>query len=261
MNAKGSFFARSHYQNLYSRHQHPYEAALDALLPDSLKHPEVFKLKSTAFLPIEALNRLQNRIIKQIHKIDQEKHFILADLGCGRGYISQSFSSIPNVMVFGVDWSINSGNNAKNLICADICKLPIQNEVVEIAIAIDSLYMIDNVVSAFHECHRILTSSGSLLLTLYDRVSPIAPIRNKEWWNKIFHITGFKVEEWLDVTLEWRTMMRNKHEKRLRAEKMLVSKYGSVIIPELEVSRKMIGSPITLGFLDTCSRWEITLKR
>lgn len=261
MNAKGSFFARSHYQNLYSRNQHPYEAALDSLLPDSLKHPEVLKLKSTAFLPIDAFNRLQNKVINQIHKIDQEKHFILADLGCGRGYIGQSFSSIPNVEVCGIDWSVNSGDNTENLICADICKLPIRNEVVEIAIAIDSLYMIDNVVAAFHECHRILTSSGSLLLTLYDRVSPNAPIRSKKWWEKIFHITGFKVEEWLDVSLEWRTIMHNKHENRLRAEKILISKYGSVIIPELEVSRKIIGSPITPGFLDTCSRWEITLRR
>lgn len=253
---------RSHYRRLYSQQPPPYAEALEQILPDSLKHPSVLNLHSTAFISVESLNRLIKITTEHAQTCDSTNNIVLADIGCGRGNVGRFIGQQLDAKVIGLDWSIAfspNGVNKEGIICADICALPIKDEIAEIAIALDSIYLAHNALAALRECRRILTSSGLLILSLYDRPGPGSPARDNLWWNKAFSDSGLIVKQWLDVSDEWRTMMRAKHANRLRSETVLRKKFGDAIVPELEVSKRMLGDSTTIGFLDTCNRWEIVL--
>lgn len=251
---------RLHYQSLYSNEPPRYYFALQKLLPESLRNNILSYINSNAFLSVEVLDRLLKKTIDESQKLSKEENIVLADIGCGRGNLGRYIGEICQATVVGIDWSVKFSKESKRLICADICNIPIRNESINIAIAIDSIYMVDDVMMALHECRRILKPFGLAILSIYDRIGLNSKKIDKSWWLNAFCESSFKIEEWLDCTEEWKTIMEIKHKNRLNAENDLLEQFGYSVLPELDVSRKMLGNLKTQGFLDVCSRWEVTLR-
>jgi SAM-dependent methyltransferase len=139
--------------------------------------------------------------------------------------------------------------------------LPMPNDIAEVALAVDSLYLVDDVLKALQEIHRILRRQGVLAASLYSRRGPRSPSLCEDWWRSAFSRRGFEPFEWYDATSEWRALMMAKHVARLQASRALVAQFGPLVNPFLAVSVQLVGTQADNGFLNTTSRWEILARR
>jgi SAM-dependent methyltransferase len=67
---------------------------------------------------------------------------------------------------------------------------------------------------------------------------------------------GFAVEDWIDVTQEWKRTMTAKHRRRWDERDRLIDMFGPPALATCQVSERMLGEDGRPGFIDTNARWE-----
>lgn len=99
---------------------------------------------------------------------------IIIDLGCGDGRWSKYLNSLGTKQIYAVDNSeemikkaTQNLRNLKNkkIICADIQKLPFQNNSIDIGLSTFSLMYFENLETVINEIGRVLKSNGLLYIT------------------------------------------------------------------------------------------------
>ena len=97
---------------------------------------------------------------------------IVADLGCGGGYISKHLSDLTRCKIIGVDISKNAIATAKRLcnrsntkfLVQSITELSLENNSVDVVMCVGSLEHVIDFDKAIKEVHRILKPGGFLFV-------------------------------------------------------------------------------------------------
>jgi len=261
---------RSHYRDLYARPDRPLDVALRSLLPPALRDPHLASLRSTGFLTTQALDRL----LASLRGATSARAGIAApiqllDLGCGLGRVGVYVANAIGAQAWGIDICClapisdnaqsNRGSEQSHLVCGDLHRLPFRAGQFQVAIALEVIHLVTDVQQVLSEIRRVLANSATLVVSVYDRAGMHMPKRSSADWVGFFTRASFHVLDWVDVTAEWRSVMREKHAARLGAQEGLIEKYRLEALAEIEVSKQMLGGTDGLGFLDVTSRWEATL--
>lgn len=115
------------------------------------------------------------RLVEQLEYFTLNPNIVL-DLGMGTGHVTyQLAEKYPNSFFIGLDFSEAMLKIAKNNdhafsklnpICADINKLPIDNNSVDLIFSNFTLQWADNLPKLFKECYRILKNDGLFIFAL-----------------------------------------------------------------------------------------------
>ena len=108
------------------------------------------------------------------------------------------------------------------------------------------------------EVRRILKPGGNIIFSLYVSCSQfIGAPRALIEWQECLALSGLVISDCQDVSQEWRTFMRQKHEDHWKARAWLRKKLGDLAERELSVSQAMLGLDGRPAFLDVVQRYEI----
>ncbi|VBM56242.1 methyltransferase type 11 [Burkholderia pseudomallei] len=254
---------KSHYDILYSRAD-SLDDALLALLPASLANERVRALCSTSFLTLAGLERLEESCARLAPCMSPPGESCrVLDVGCGRGQLGFHLAQTVCGTLVGVDFAESAVRAAQlelgraaTFVQADIVALPFMAASFNLVLAIDSLYLCDVPKTALAEIRRVLTAGGYLVGSTYRLVGPSSADRPPSWWEARLYEVGFEMQQWNDVTAEWRHVMTAKHQLRWSDRNRLISSHGQKALAECLVSCRMLGLDGRPGFIDLNSRWE-----
>jgi len=253
----------AHFETLYSRFD-DLDDALQALSPASLSEPQVVSLKSTAFLSAPGLQRLEETcsiIAVQIRSHRSTKHVL--DIGCGRGRLGVYLAQLLDCTLIGIDLAKSAIRSAKSefeheaiFLCGNFMYLPFASASFDIILAIDCLHLCTDVPSILTEIRRVLPKGGILIASAYRFGYSIATDRDNAWWQACLTQSGFVIQQWTDVTTEWRREMTAKHRNRWDKRHYLINTFGDRAFAECKVSSYMLGEDGHDSFIEKNSRWE-----
>lgn len=110
--------------------------------------------------------------------VDIERNSIILDIGCGIGLFLQKLNvTIDNALIVGIDVNMYALDYAHeivpsaHLIRAAADKLPFLKKKFNAIFALDLLEHLENPSDFLKEIHRVLSDSGSLILSTPDRYS------------------------------------------------------------------------------------------
>lgn len=137
----------------------------------------------------------------------------VADLGCGNGRFYKFISKHREIKYLGID------NNEKLLekarkdfkkdekeefVKGDLISLPLDNEMVDIAVSIASLHHIPSTDfrnKSIQEIHRILKKEGILILTVWNLFQP--KYKKYIWKSRLRYILSFGKYDTRDTFIPW----------------------------------------------------------
>jgi ribosomal RNA-processing protein 8 len=134
-------------------------------------------------------------IIKELDKIKTKRTKIVADLGCGKGYISEYFKNDNRFKFYNYDHiSCN-----ENIISCDISNIPLEEDSVEICILSLAMWG-SNCKEYIKEAHRILETNGKLYIieptkrwSIYDDVGNILEGNEGKKLKNLLENNSFKI--------------------------------------------------------------------
>jgi SAM-dependent methyltransferase len=253
--------SRLQFERIYASGE-KLDDALAQFLPEQLASPTIRRLRSTAFLTTDALRRLEDVCRTCVEEsAPGTSRPRLLDAGCGRGLLGCHLASGIGATLVGVDFASAAiaaapSGRAGAFVQADLRQLPFDQGTFDVAIAIDSLHLLDELARVLSELRRVLTSSGRLVATAYYLGSSFQPPRASEAWQQTIVDAGFSIQKWVDVTSEWRRVMRAKHEVRWTNRHAIIALLGEPGHAVCSVSRQMLDGDGEPGFIDRNSRWE-----
>lgn len=244
------------------------EAVLRTFLPASLQDELVQRVSSTGFCCRPVLERMRRRIAEFCEASPAPGAAAaprtLVDLGCGSGGLGLWLASSFGFQLRGIDGSALAIERARaaasevepcraSFECADFGATGLPSQVADVVISHDSLYLAPQRQAAIAEAGRVLRRPGLLLFSVYVRDSATVAA-----WRMALTRARLRVMEMEDCTVEWRQLMRDKHELRLRHEPQVLKALGLAGQPELDVSRAMLGIGQS-SFLETTRRFEFVV--
>lgn len=140
----------------------------------------------------------------------------ILDLGCGIGFYSREIENL-NSLVVGVDFSIEALKcgkkeyRIKNLVCADILKLPFRDKSFDKILLVEVVEHIEDQDRLFSEINRVLKADGELLLTTSPiRSYVLFPLIQRIRGSKLVHkvITPYDVEGHKHVAIQHPHILR-----------------------------------------------------
>jgi ubiquinone/menaquinone biosynthesis C-methylase UbiE len=195
-----------------------------------------------------------------------DRNAIILDLGCGEGCMSRHLARALRRRILGIDFSASALDMAmarrhagQDFALADLHRLPLPRGVASAAFSWDALYLVTNRAKALREIAHALKSGAPLVFTAYIPTETVAIARRE--WSALLRRTGFDLKVWSDRTEPWRQFMRTKHARRLRLEARILKEDGYAALPELLVSRAMLGSGGNVPFLSQRNRVWIRATR
>lgn len=259
---------RRHFDQLYSTPATDLDRALQDLLPPSLAAPRVLALRSSAFLTIAGWERLLARVRDLAAAVEcRGRPLRILDLGCGIGRVGRELATAVDGWLTGIDFaegavtaaSDEQGSNAE-FVHGDILDLPFDDASFDIVLALDTLHLVDDSVSALQEVRRVIAPDGMFTGATYRLMGSAGGSKTLGQWQRAVNCAGFSYQDWVDVTGEWRLVMRDKHASRWRHRGELVEKFGARAAAECDVSRQMLGTRDSPGFIARNERWEFCVK-
>jgi SAM-dependent methyltransferase len=238
---------------------------LDRIDQSSLHEPVVRNWGSTAFIapgePAELCREIRNGF-----KLAASE-FTILDLGCGAGGAARYVSKELNAAVCGIDFSqvaLRTGGACTDAdfigVAAEFEALPIRDSSFHAAFSLDALYLSSDIRGALGEVARVLVRGAPFIFTFYCKKAERKRVVDR--WKLALAGVDFHGKYWSDRSAQWRKIMRDKHEKRLRKAALLVAADGPSIKPELQVSSAMLGWSGQRSFLsDNCRMWCVATKR
>jgi SAM-dependent methyltransferase len=147
----------------------------------------------------------------------------------------------------------------QDFVLADLHRLPLRKGVACAAFSWDALYLVADRAKALREIAHALKPGAPLILTAYFPAETATGARHE--WSALLRRTGFDLKVWSDRTEAWRKFMRAKHARRLTLEARILTKHGAAALPELQVSRAMLGRDGDVPFLLQRNRIWIGAER
>lgn len=126
------------------------------------------------YTSLESLERL-----RKILRLIKDKNSIILNAGCGGGYMNNFLAAKTNCLI-GIDISRNSILEAHkisnkldnvNLILADINKIPIKPEKVDLCVCSEVIEHLLTPLQALKEIYNVLSSHGTLILTTPNKLN------------------------------------------------------------------------------------------
>jgi ubiquinone/menaquinone biosynthesis C-methylase UbiE len=195
-----------------------------------------------------------------------DRNAIILDLGCGEGCVGRRLVRALRRRVLGIDFSASALDLAlarrytrQDFVLADLHRLPVRKGVACAAFSWDALYLVADRAKALREIARALKPGAPLIFTAYFPAETAADARRE--WSALLRRTGFDLKVWSDRTEAWRQFMRAKHARRLTHEARILMEHGSAALPELQVSRAMLGCDGDVPFLLQRNRIWIRAER
>jgi SAM-dependent methyltransferase len=245
------------------------EAVLRTYLPADLQDELVQSVSSTGFCCRPVLERMRRRIAafcgpSASLAAGAQQPRLLVDLGCGSGGLGLWLASVFGFELRGIDGSALAIERARALAsqaqpctasfeCADFGATGLPSGEADIVVSHDSLYLAPQRQAAIAEAGRLLRRPGLLLFSVYVKDSATLAA-----WRMALTRAHLRLVELEDCTAEWRQLMRDKHELRLRHAPELLKALGRAGHPELDVSRAMLGIGQS-SFLETTRRFEFVV--
>lgn len=168
--------------------------------------------------------------------------------------------------VLGIDFSASALDLAmarrctrQDFVLADLRRLPVRKGVACAAFSWDALYLVPNRTKALREIARALKPGAPLIFTAYFPAETVAGARRE--WSALLRRTGFDLKVWSNRTEAWRQFMRAKHARRLTLEARILTEHGAAALPELQVSRAMLGRDGGVPFVLRRNRIWIRAER
>ena len=195
-----------------------------------------------------------------------ERSALVLDLGCGEACMGRHLARALRRRILGIDFSKPALDLAmarrhirQEFVLADLCRLPLRRGVASAAFSWDALYLVSNRATALREIARTLEIGAPLIFTAYLPTERLAAERRN--WSALLRCAGFEPQVWSDRTEAWRKFMRAKHARRLKQAARILKKHGAAALPELLVSRAMLGSTGDVPYLWKHSRIWIKAQR
>jgi SAM-dependent methyltransferase len=236
---------------------------LKALLPPELRVDPISDIACDGFLTSDGLCRMTRLLAAESAKAVVRRS--LLDIGAGDSHLGEYLGGQFGYEVFTVDkycpgrpaLARIKSNQCNNRIIANYHQLPLYSESIDFIISNDAMHLTATPVLAMNECHRILNKKGALFFTTYTANGAV-PGGSKLFsnWRLIMRGSRFSSFEIINVSSEWKKIMRIKHGTRLQHSKALLARFGEAARAELSVSVAMLGinGP---AFLDLVERWEV----
>jgi SAM-dependent methyltransferase len=168
--------------------------------------------------------------------------------------------------ILGIDFSMPALDLAmarrhirQEFVLADLHRLPFRKGAASAAFSWDALYLVSNRTTALSEIARVLKFGAPLIFTAY-LPSKRLPVERREW-SRLLQRAGFELQVWSDRTEAWREFMRAKHARRLAQAARILTEHGAAALPELLVSRAMLGSTGNVPYLLQRNRIWIKAQR
>lgn len=255
---------RRHFDAHYAAGESPLDLSLQALLPPALAAPETAALRSSAFLTPAGWRRLCGMAAQASVMQGCVSPVRLLDAGCGRGGVGAALASSIGASLVGVDFSEAAIAAARAdrhqpgaaFMVADIASLPFEDGAFAIACTIDALHLVPDPQLALRELRRVLRRGGVMFGGVHRIGTSGAEARHMAHWQAFFADAGFGNQCWQDVSQEWRSVMHEKHARRLAQRGVLVARHGAAAALECDVSRQMVGSLDEPGFISRNARFE-----
>lgn len=254
---------QAHFETLYSRVD-DLDGALQALLPVNLAEQQVVSLKSTAFLSAPGLQRLEetcSATAAQLRSHGNARRVL--DIGCGRGRLGVHLARLLGCTLVGIDLADSAVHSAKSefgrdaiFLRGNFMRLPFASASFDVILAIDCLHLSMDVPSMLAQIRQALTINGILIASAYRLGHAVATDKNSAWWQACLIQNGFVVQQWTDVTTEWRHEMTAKHRNRWDKRHHLIETFGTRAAAECKVSSHMLGEDGHDSFIERNSRWE-----
>jgi SAM-dependent methyltransferase len=195
-----------------------------------------------------------------------DRNALILDLGCGEGCMGRRLVRALRRRILGIDFSASALDMAmarrhtgQDFVLADLHRLPLRRGVASAAFSWDALYLVSDQAKALREIARALKPGAPLIFTAYFPAESAAG--NRREWSALLRRTGFDLQVWSDRTEAWRQFMRAKHTRRLTLEARILTEHGAAALPELLVSRAMLGSDGGVPFLLQRNRVWIRAER
>jgi SAM-dependent methyltransferase len=195
-----------------------------------------------------------------------ERSALVLDLGCGEGCMGRRLARALRRRILGIDFSMPALDLAmarrhirQEFVLADFHRLPLRKGAASAAFSWDALYLVSNRATALREIARVLKFGAPLIFTAYLPTKSLAVERRE--WSSLLQSAGFELQVWSDRTEAWREFMRAKHARRLAQAARILTEHGAAALPELLVSRAMLGSTGNAPYLLQRSRIWIKAQR
>lgn len=189
---------------------------------------------------------------------------VLVDLGCGTGLLGAAVAARLGFDLAAVDYSTEAVRLARSFVpegsfvVGTFERLPFYNRSINAVLSHDALYLAPS-ACALSEVGRVLGQGAPLVFSTYT--SETQSTWSLTDWTRELEAQGFAVRSIRDDTDRWRRAMRRKHCARWERRTELVATLGSDVMPEIEVSARMIGVGRTSSFIAGTSRYVIYATR
>ena len=244
------------------------QPVLEGILPLPLADPDVLRLRSTGFMCATQLRRLERSCLDLAARLPNRDQRRFLDVGCGNGLLGVHLAGLIGAFSVSVDflapasrWSEVTRESDHAFVVADIGCMPLKPSVFGLAIAIECLHLVPDVVAVLLAVRGCMQSAGFLLGSGYLLGASNATTRTAEWWRACLNYCGFEIQQWTDVTDEWREVMRSKHIRRWQNRRQLERLLPRhIAAAECAVSRHMLGHGPHQGFITRNERWEFIAR-
>jgi SAM-dependent methyltransferase len=241
------------------------QAVLDRLLPPPLADPYVVRLRSTGFMCTAQLHRLERACLDLAARLPEGQRCFL-DVGCGNGLLGVYLADLIGAFSVAVDFLPPASResacaNDHAFVVADIASMPFRPSVFGLAIAIECLHLVPDVIGALLAVRACMQPGGFLLGAAYRLGASNVETRPAEWWRACLEYCRLEIQHWTNVTDEWRELMRSKHTSRWEHRRELARLLpGPIAAAECAVSRQMLGHGKQQGFINRNERWEFIAR-